>query len=33
VDAKAIAAGNPELVTESARKYLEIVLEFQKSKK
>ena len=33
VDAKAIAAGKPEVVTESARKYLAIVHEFQQSKK
>jgi 2-dehydro-3-deoxyphosphogluconate aldolase/(4S)-4-hydroxy-2-oxoglutarate aldolase len=30
VDARAIAAGKPEVVTESARKYLEIVREFRK---
>jgi 2-dehydro-3-deoxyphosphogluconate aldolase/(4S)-4-hydroxy-2-oxoglutarate aldolase len=33
VDAKAVAAGKPEIVTESARKYLSIVREFQQSKK
>ena len=33
VDAKAVAAGKPEIVTESARKYLAIVREFQQSKK
>jgi 2-dehydro-3-deoxyphosphogluconate aldolase/(4S)-4-hydroxy-2-oxoglutarate aldolase len=32
VDVKAIAAGKPEVVTESARKYLEIVREFRKNK-
>jgi 2-dehydro-3-deoxyphosphogluconate aldolase / (4S)-4-hydroxy-2-oxoglutarate aldolase len=29
VDAKAIAAGNPRIVTENARKYLDIVREFR----
>lgn len=33
VDAKAVAAGRPEVVTESARKYLTIVREFQQAKK
>ena len=33
VDAKAIAAGKPEVVTESAKKYLAIVREFQQLKK
>jgi len=33
VDAKAVAAGKPEVVTESARKYLAIVREFQQAKK
>jgi 2-dehydro-3-deoxyphosphogluconate aldolase/(4S)-4-hydroxy-2-oxoglutarate aldolase len=33
VDAKAVAAGKPEVVTESAKKYLAIVREFQQSKK
>jgi 2-dehydro-3-deoxyphosphogluconate aldolase/(4S)-4-hydroxy-2-oxoglutarate aldolase len=33
VDAKAVAAGKPEVVTESARKYLAIVREFQQSRK
>jgi len=32
VDAKAIAAGKPEVVTESARKYLAIVREFRQNK-
>src|ERR1700732_2379864 len=32
VDAKAMAEGKPEVVTESARKYLEIVREFRKNK-
>jgi hypothetical protein len=32
VDARAIAAGKPEVVTESARKYPEIVREFRKNK-
>jgi 2-dehydro-3-deoxyphosphogluconate aldolase/(4S)-4-hydroxy-2-oxoglutarate aldolase len=32
VDAKAMAAGKPELVTESARKYLAIVKEFRAAK-
>jgi 2-dehydro-3-deoxyphosphogluconate aldolase/(4S)-4-hydroxy-2-oxoglutarate aldolase len=32
VDAKAIAAGKPEVVTESAKKYLAIVREFQQAK-
>jgi 2-dehydro-3-deoxyphosphogluconate aldolase/(4S)-4-hydroxy-2-oxoglutarate aldolase len=31
VDTKAIAAGQPEKITESAKKYLEIVREFRKS--
>jgi len=33
VDAKAIAAGKPEIVTESARKYLEVVRKFRLSQK
>jgi 2-dehydro-3-deoxyphosphogluconate aldolase/(4S)-4-hydroxy-2-oxoglutarate aldolase len=33
VDAKAVKAGKPEVVTESARKYLAIVREFQQSRK
>ena len=33
VDAKAVAAGKPEVVTESAKKYLAIVRDFQHSKK
>ncbi len=33
VDAKAVVAGKPELITESAKKYLAIVREFQQSKK
>ena len=33
VDAKAVAAGKPEVVTESAKKYLAIVRDFQQSKK
>jgi 2-dehydro-3-deoxyphosphogluconate aldolase/(4S)-4-hydroxy-2-oxoglutarate aldolase len=32
VDTKAMAAGQPEKITESAKKYLEIVREFRKSK-
>lgn len=33
VDAKAMAAGKPEIVTETARKYLQIVKEHRQSKK
>lgn len=33
VDTKAIAAGKPEVITESAKKYLTIVREFRHSKK
>ncbi|MDQ2832983.1 MAG: bifunctional 4-hydroxy-2-oxoglutarate aldolase/2-dehydro-3-deoxy-phosphogluconate aldolase [Acidobacteriota bacterium] len=33
VDVKAVAAGKPEMITESAKKYLAIVREFQQSKK
>ena len=32
VDAKAMAAGKPEIVTETAKKYLQIVKEFRASK-
>lgn len=32
VDAKALAAGNPQKITDTAKKYLEIIAEFQASK-